>query len=694
MRSEGGRLAVPAPTTRRILVATDRSTSADQAAHWAANLARSIGAELVVLQVIMPVASDSVDAARLGAAERNLQVFASELAGSRGHARVVVDDDPASAILETIATEHADVVVLGNLGMHGRKEFLLGNIPNRVSHNARCTVIIVNSSDEEPVPPGTPAPTRRLEPGSVPADGHLLARTWHIGRVMAKAGLRDVFERTPADVDLQRRSAQRLRAALDELGPTFAKIGQILSTRPDLLPQAFIDELATLQERVTPLTEAEVVAAMERELGVPWEDVFGSIDPKPLAAGTIAQVHRATLENGERVVVKVQRPTAEHDILQDLELLEMFANRVGSRPAFRRVLDLPAMVQDLSKSLRRELDFRQEANNLRRMREVLASFNRLGVPTVYDQYSTARLLVMQEIQGVAVRQAPPGPARDEAARQLLEAYYSQVLGEGFFHADPHPGNMKWWNDTIYLLDLGMVGELEPEVRELLLLLVLAFAQQDAAFLAETVQLLAGASGNVDPEDTAAFQADLTELIARYRSLSIKDIQLGPLFQEITQIAIKHHVRVPPSLALAGKAFSQMQLAAAELDPKLDPFGVAQAFLMRRAMKQLSSGMNPQRMFYEFEKARHRVVRLISAVESVAGARPGANLRVDFRSDELEASVGRLGRRVSLGLGVSGALIGTALLAQAERAPRWATRVMGGIGISLAAGLLAEIRRRE
>jgi predicted unusual protein kinase regulating ubiquinone biosynthesis (AarF/ABC1/UbiB family) len=277
---------------------------------------------------------------------------------------------------------------------------------------------------------------------------------------------------------------------------------------------------------------------------------------------------------------------------------------------------------------------------------------------------------------------------------LLEAYYSQVLGEGFFHADPHPGNMKWWNDKIYLLDLGMVGELEPEIRELLLLLVLAFAQQDAEFLAETVQLLAGAQGRVDPADVKAFEGDLAQLIARYRTLSIREIQLGPLFQEITQIAIRHHVRVPPSLALAGKAFSQMQQVAAELDPTLDPFGVAQAFLMRRALKQMAGGLNPQRMFYEVEKARHRFVRLIAAVESLAGSRPGAHLQVDIRGEELDASIGRLGRRISLGLGVGGALIGTALLANVQRAPRWAPSLMSGVGLSLAAGLLAEIRKQR
>jgi ubiquinone biosynthesis protein len=328
------------------------------------------------------------------------------------------------------------------------------------------------------------------------------------------------------------------------------------------------------------------------------------------------------------------------------------------------------------------------------MQAVLAPFSRLKVPGVYEQYSTARLLVMEEIQGVPLHDAPVGPQRDEAARQLLEAYYSQVLGEGFFHADPHPGNMKWWNDTIYLLDLGMVGELEPEVRELLLLLVLAFAQEDAEFLAEIVQLLAGGDTPVDPAGLAAFQADLAQLIARYRSLSIKQIQLGPLFQEITQIAVRHRVRVPPSLTLAGKAFSQMQQAAAELNPNLDPFGVAQAFLMRRALRQMAGGLNPRRVFYEVEKIRHRIGRVTSALETVAGARPGSNLRVDFRSDDLDAAIARLGRRVSLGLGVGGALIGTALLTQSARAPRWAPTVMSGIGVSLAAGLLAEVRRQR
>ena len=224
-----------------------------------------------------------------------------------------------------------DVLVLGNVGMSGRKEFLLGNIPNRISHRAACTVVIVNTATPDGA--GRVVHRPRDEEDAAEVEGQLLRRAWKIGRILAGVGLRGMMSRSRVpDEDTTRATARRFRDALDQLGPTFAKLGQILSTRPDLLPPAFIEELATLQERVTPLTEAEVVAAMEEELGVPWEDVFASIDPQPLAAGTIAQVHRATLESGARVVVKVQRPTAEQDIMQDLGLMEMLAARAGERP--------------------------------------------------------------------------------------------------------------------------------------------------------------------------------------------------------------------------------------------------------------------------------------------------------------------------------------------------------------------------
>jgi predicted unusual protein kinase regulating ubiquinone biosynthesis (AarF/ABC1/UbiB family)/nucleotide-binding universal stress UspA family protein len=646
----------------RVMVATDRSQTADRAVRWAANLANGTGAELVLVRVVPPAGggeSSNLADGEMESVRADLVRFATELAGTRGKAVVVTGEDPAEAIVNAAERERADVLVVGNLGMQGRKQFLLGNIPNRVSHLARCSVVIVNTGfvdgmepRERPTLPGT----------AVPVEGDLLKRAWRIGRVMAGAGVKEMALKSRPDADeATRAAARRFREALDQLGPTFAKLGQILSTRPDLLPPSFLEELATLQERVTPLTEAEVVAAMERELGVPWEDVFASIDPKPLAAGTIAQVHRATLESGERVVVKVQRPNAEADILRDLGLLEMFGQKAAKRPGLRKVFDIPAMILHLSTSLRRELDFRLEAANMKKMAEVLAPFPRLGVPAVYEDYSTARLLVMQEIQGGSVREAPVGEARTEAARQLLEAYYHQVMSAGFFHADPHPGNMKWWNDRIYFLDLGMVGELDPETREQILLLLLAFSQKDAPFLAEVVLALGSSEGGID---TAAFEADLAGLIDRYRDLSLKEIQLGPILQEVTEISVRHNVRVPASLMLTGKAFSQMQMVAAELDPTLDPFAVAQSFVLRKTVREIAGGLSPEKLFYEAQKTRVRLFKVLEGIEGAVGARPGMPLRVEFGGTErLEETIARASRRVSLSLGLGGAMVGAAMVAR-------------------------------
>jgi ubiquinone biosynthesis protein len=317
-------------------------------------------------------------------------------------------------------------------------------------------------------------------------EGSLLGRATRVASVFAKYGFRE----TRGSGDALDVRARRFRDALEELGPTYAKLGQILSTRPDLLPPEFISELSTLQDDVAPLTEAEVVGVMEQELGVPWEDVFESIDPQPLAAGTIGQVHSATLEGGERVVVKVQRPGARDEIMRDLGLLRMFAEKTENREPLRRIVDLPAVVEHLASSLQRELDFEQEATNIDRMREVLESFSRLDAPRVHHRFTTTRLLVLELIPGGPVREAPSGPERKEAAAQLLESFYRQILTDGFFHADPHPGNMLWSDGTIYFLDLGMVGEVTPDLRERVLLLLLAFWQEDVPFLAEILLVLA------------------------------------------------------------------------------------------------------------------------------------------------------------------------------------------------------------
>jgi ubiquinone biosynthesis protein len=681
----------------RIVVATDRSDTAERAVEWAADLARRFGSELVLVQVLAPdgqaPGSDTADRAIEATEELSRRALA--LTGANARGRVVIDPEPADAVVAVAVDERADVIVVGNFGMSGRKKFLLSNIPNRITHIAPCTVITVNTALHGRRT-DAPAVLTPVAPTATDDDELLLTpRGLKIGRVAAKHGLSEVFARRRGDgTDDGRESARRLRTALEELGPTFCKLGQILSTRPDLVPPVFIEELSTLRDNVPQLTEAEVVEVMEQELRVPWEDVFESIDPQALATGTIAQVHRATLANGERVVLKVQRPNARGEIMRDLGLLEAFAFKSARRAALRQVIDPAAVVEHLSESLKRELDFRQEAANIERMRGVLEPFDRLGVPAVYNDFSTSRLLVMEEVQGGPITDAPEGAPRQEAARQLIESYYRQILGEGFFHADPHPGNLKWWDGRVYFLDFGMIGEVGNALREGLLLLLLAFWQEDTDFLADTLLMLSGDEPRHDL-NLPAFREDIAELVNSYRHLPLREIQLGPMLQDITTIAIRHDVALPAGMMLTAKALAQIQHATAELDPDLDPFSVAGSYLARNMLGRARSAISPQNLLYESQKLRVRVLRLVEAFERLAGARPGANLQVQFRGIEgVEPTIRRAARRLSVALAAGAAIIGTALTADSTTIASWVAPVFGAVAAFLTGFLLVDVLRRS
>jgi predicted unusual protein kinase regulating ubiquinone biosynthesis (AarF/ABC1/UbiB family) len=253
--------------------------------------------------------------------------------------------------------------------------------------------------------------------------------------------------------------------------------------------------------------------------------------------------------------------------------------------------------------------------------------------------------------------------------------------------------MLWWNDRIYFLDLGMVGEVGPEVRELMLLLLMAFWQGDATFLAEVVLMLAGDEQGREL-DLEAYERELGELLLRYRQASLKDIQLGPILQGITEISARHGARVPASLALSGKAFAQMQLATAELDPSLDPFSVAGPFLRRTLAGRLRERADPQRVLYDVERLRVRLTRLAEAIERISGARPGARLQVDLGGTErLEQAIHVAGRRLALAITAGGALVGTAFTAAAAEVDGWVPATLGGAGAVLTAGLAYDLVRR-
>src|ERR671923_98939 len=273
----------------RVMVGTDRSETASRAVEWAAAFADRFGAELHVVQVIVPqhpadTEHGAAEATRARSAADELQTYTTQLAGARGHAHVVIDDDPAMAIVHSAEDQGADVLVVGNAGMAGRKEFLLGNVPNRISHNARCTVVIVNTSNGVTTAvrdPSSRAATRGSD-DEVVTEPHLVARGTKIAAIFAKHGLRELFGRPDQEgATGRRRQAKRLRAALEELGPTFCKLGQILSTRPDLLPSEFIEELATLQDDVPPPTERRRASSWSRSIDRSWWRASSTPTPIP-----------------------------------------------------------------------------------------------------------------------------------------------------------------------------------------------------------------------------------------------------------------------------------------------------------------------------------------------------------------------------------------------------------------------------
>ena len=652
--------------TSVIAVATDGSGTATHAVEWAATLAVARAARLHVVQVVTDEVSAD-DCAELGA---SLQESARSLEPG-ATASVVSGDTIAELIVAEAERVDADVLVVGNNGMRDRREFLLGNVANRVTHLARCTVTVVNTTIDgamETEPQATKVRNDRRAEEIVRVLGPTVLRAL-AGRVLHRG----------ADPD----GPRRLREAFEQLGPTFGKLGQMLSTRPDIVSPEYIAELQALQSSVPPMTEAEVVGVMEHELGVPWEDVFGSIDPNHLAAGTIGQVHRATLADGHRVVVKVQRPNAETLIDEDLALLEAVVRPFAHAGRMRRVIDLPSVVEQLGESLRAELDFTREAENLDRMTETLAPFPHLAVPRCHHDLSSRRLLVMDEVDGVPLADAPSGPELEVAARELLQSFYQQVLEDGFFHADPHPGNLMWSDGSIWLLDLGMVGRLDDDARQQLLLLLLAFSQGDGFLLADLALELAG--GGPPDLDRAEYEQALAGLAATIQGRSLGELHFAELFNQLAEISLRFGVPLPASMVLVGKAVGQVQLTVTELAPEVDPLEEATRFFGRSMVRRLIRRADPQQWLYRAEKMLYTVERV---TEDLASNRHGPT-----PIQHLERSIGHAGRTVALGLTAGLAWIATTA-ADASPARARARRLAAVVATASTAALAVDLSGRR
>ncbi|MBW4542656.1 MAG: AarF/ABC1/UbiB kinase family protein [Myxacorys chilensis ATA2-1-KO14] len=371
-----------------------------------------------------------------------------------------------------------------------------------------------------------------------------------------------------------------LRNILVELGPVYVKLGQLLSTRPDLLSPDYIEALSTLQAEVPPVDWAEIEVLLRKQLRLSLEETFAAIQFQPVAAGSIAQTHRATLKDGREVALKIQRPGLSAVIEQDITLIRFIA-RLVAQTDFGQYYDIVAIAEEFTQALRTELDFTQEAHYTDQLRHNLSNTRwfdptRITVPDIYWEYTTDKLIVMEWLDGVPLLSATfTNPAFDgDAAREreeistlLLRAFFQQICLDGFFHADPHPGNLFYLRDgRVALFDCGMVGRIDPRTQQILLELVLAIVNLDAQ---RCTQLVLQLAPSVNPINRVKLQTEFDQLLRRYYSLNITQVNFSKLVYEVLQVARNNKIRIPGNLGLCAKAIANLEGIARALDPNFN-----------------------------------------------------------------------------------------------------------------------------
>ncbi len=386
-------------------------------------------------------------------------------------------------------------------------------------------------------------------------------------------------------------TAGRLREALVALGPTFVKLGQALSTRPDLLPPDFVHELGKLQDTVPPFPGEVAVATIEESLGRPIAELFAHFEPEPMAAASLGQVHAAVLHSGEQVVVKIQRPDIAARINTDLAILADLAALAQERLPFGRQYNLVELAWEFSATLRAELDYRREGRNADRFRQLFADDEAVHIPCVYWDYTQGPVLTLERLYGlkitdrVALLESGIDPA--ELARNCLQLILAEIFSYGFFHSDPHPGNFfAMPGDVIGVVDFGQVGMLDRDTTRALLLLLASVVDHDTPSALRALERM----GLVSRRDiTPQLRRDLERFTEGFVDRPLADISARETINELLALLRRHHIRLPGPLAMLLKALVMMEGVGLQLDPQLDVFGIARPYVQRAIAEGLAPG---------------------------------------------------------------------------------------------------------
>ena len=486
--------------------------------------------------------------------------------------------------------------------------------------------------------------------------------------------------------------AEELASDLESLGATFVKLGQLLSTRGDLLPEPYLDALSRLQDQVEPFPYEEVEQIVSSELGVRISKAFAEFDREPEAAASLAQVHRAYLRDGRAVVVKIQRPGVRDQIVNDLDALEEVANFIDAHTEVGKRYEFGRLQADLRRSLLRELDFQREASNLIRLGENLRSFNKLIVPVPIEDFTTSRVLTMEYIAGKNVSNLSPlrlleleGAA--DLADELFRAYMKQILVDGFFHADPHPGNVFLTDDNrIALIDLGMVSHINETFQEKLLQLLLAISEGRGDEAAEIAIRMGEPKPNFDKAD---YKHRVASLIARQADTTLERIDAGHVVLEITRISADCWFRMAPEFTMIAKTLLDLDRVVYTLAPDFDPNAVIRREATSILIQRVAKSIRPGGILSSALEAKEFVEKFPSRVNKILDVVGNNEMKINVDAiDERVVLDGlqKVANRITLGLILAALIVGAALMMRVETS----FRILGYPGLPAIFFMLAAI----
>lgn len=496
-----------------------------------------------------------------------------------------------------------------------------------------------------------------------------------------------------ASRDLERLSqAERLRLALEELGPTFIKLGQILSTRPDVIPASYLEELKKLQDRVPAVETEHILAQIHRELGRPVEELFADFDPVPLATASIAQVHRGTLKTGEQVVFKIRRPQIEQVVETDVDILMGLAYLVEKHLPGGDLYDPIGLVKEFRRTIYREMDFSREGRTIDRFASNFDDNDKIRIPKVFWEFSGHSVLTMEYLSGIKISQVQElqkaGYDPKLIARNGATAFLEQVFEHGFFHADPHPGNLHILPDNVIcLFDFGMVGRLDDDLKQQLTDLLLAVLKRDVD---QIISQLIYSGELVDESNLKNLKRDLSEFIDDYYDLLLQDLKVGKMLIDFIEILTEYHIKFPANLMLLARSLIAMEGIGRQLDP---------GFNMVQHLRPFTERIVKER--YTPSSISKELSRTIQAYQALGKSLPKDikefinrvnrnKFKIDLEHRGLERMVTDLDKstnRISFSLVIAALIIGSSLIMQTDKGPiLFGFPVLGLFGYTIAAFL--------